>query len=39
MVAQIHHLFGDRLIPVERFDSVTKQLSLDLPRLYQVLSQ
>ena len=39
MVAQIHHLFGDRLISVERFDSVTKQFSLDLPRLYQVLSQ
>lgn len=38
MVAQIHRLFGDRLIPVERFDPVTKQLSLDLPRLYQVLS-
>lgn len=32
MVAQIHHLFGDRLISVERFDSVTKQFSLDLPR-------
>lgn len=38
MVAQIHRLFGDRLIPVERFDPTTKQLSLDLPYLYRALS-